>query len=273
MRHVASNDFIKRLPGAAFLLAALLLCGAGDVSADTLRVTWASNIESDLAGYRLRFGTQSGMTTTVLNLPATANQYVADIFEPGLTYYFSLQAFDLAGNVSPPSVEVSARVPVTPGLLPNIISIFNLQSRSFYAIRGVGNVLAVSGLNLQPEVSLDFGPDISVNDTTQDPNGGLIVRVDVSPSASLGPRLVTATNPDGGIGSNSNALEIVKSPDFNRDCAVDILDLNTLARAWNERAGEANFSPEADEDGDGFVGPNDLTIFVTFLGQPMQGCS
>jgi hypothetical protein len=213
------------------------------------------------------------VTTTVLNLPATANTYVADTFEPGLTYYFSLQAFDLSGNVSPPSIEVSARVPTTPGLLPNIVSIFNLQSRSFYAIRGVINILAVSGLNLQPSVSFDFGPDISVNNTAQDPNGGLIVHVDVSPTASLGPRLVTATNPDGGIGSNSSALEIVKSPDFNRDCAVDILDLNTLARAWNERAGEANFIPEADEDGDGFVGPDDLTIFVTFLGRPMQGCS
>jgi len=272
MRHVAAKGSLKRLPGAVSLLAALLLPGMGFASGDTLRVSWASNSESDLAGYRLQFGTQSGVYTTEETLPASANTYISDIFEPGLTYYFSLLAFDLSGNVSAPSIEVSARMPTTPGLLPNIISIFNLRSHSFYAIRGVSNILAVNGQNLQAAVSVDFGPDISVNNTTLDPNGVLIIHVDVSPSASLGPRLVTATNPDGGVGSNSNALEIVKSPDFNQDCAVDILDLNTLARAWNERAGEANFRPEADEDGDDFVGPGDLTIFVTFLGRPMEGC-
>ncbi len=272
MRHHAWKASLKRLLGAVSLFAALLLSGIGAASADTLRVSWASNIESDLAGYRLRFGTQSGVYTTEETLPATANNYISDIFEPGLIYYFSLLAFDLSGNVSAPSAEVSARMPSTPGLLPNIVSIFNLRSQSFYAVRGVPNTLAVSGLNLQAAVSIDFGPDISVNSTTQDPNGDLILLADVSATASLGPRLVTATNPDGGIGSTSDALQIVKSPDFNGDCAVDILDLNSLARAWNERAGEANFHPGADQDGDDFVGPDDLTIFVKFLGRPLEGC-
>ena len=127
MRNVCSKIHLKRLAGAAFLFAALVLFGAGTTSAAELRVSWASNIESDLGGYRLRYGTQPGVYTTIEPLAATATTYFADNFDPGQTYYFSLVAIDLSGNVSAPSAEVSARIPSSLRPVPTLDSIIELR--------------------------------------------------------------------------------------------------------------------------------------------------
>ena len=73
---------------------------------------WSANSDSDLAGYKVYVGTQSGLYTfpgspftigtitsyTIMNLP------------PGQTYFFALSAYDSAGNESPLSVEVSKSI-------------------------------------------------------------------------------------------------------------------------------------------------------------------
>lgn len=94
----------------------------------------------------------------------------------------------------------------------------------------------------------------------------------MSATAALGPRGATIVNPDEGTGSTSGILVVVRNPDGNRDCAVDSLDLNALARAWNEVRGEGRFATESDLDGDDYVGPDDLAILVKFLGRLLWGC-
>jgi hypothetical protein len=75
-------------------------------------LTWNSNSEPDLAGYKMYVGTQSGLYTfpgspftigsitsyTIINLPA------------GQTYFFALSAYNTAGNESPLSTEVSKSI-------------------------------------------------------------------------------------------------------------------------------------------------------------------
>ncbi len=75
-------------------------------------LTWSSNGEPDLAGYKVYVGTQSGLYTvsgspfpvgrvasyTVMNLPR------------GYTYFFAISAYDSVGNESPLSVEVSKSI-------------------------------------------------------------------------------------------------------------------------------------------------------------------
>ena len=53
---------------------------------------------------------------------------------------------------------------------------------------------------------------------------------------------------------------------------VDVADLNALARAWNEETGEARYAPAVDLDGDDYVGPEDLTIFVNYFGREFSSC-
>ena len=48
--------------------------------------------------------------------------------------------------------------------------------------------------------------------------------------------------------------------------------LNTLARAWNKANSEPGYDTMVDYDGDGYVGPDDLAIFVEQFGHQQPGC-
>jgi hypothetical protein len=65
---------------------------------------------TDLSGYVINYGTQSGSYTSSITVtnPGLAT-YVVDNLSPG-TYYFSVTATASDGTVSPPSPEVSATV-------------------------------------------------------------------------------------------------------------------------------------------------------------------
>ena len=79
--------------------------------AAVIQLTWSPNSESDLAGYKLYYGTASGsygapvvvgnVTSYALSLSPTV----------GTTYYFAVSAYDTSGNESVKSDEVSAFVP------------------------------------------------------------------------------------------------------------------------------------------------------------------
>lgn len=65
---------------------------------------------TDLSGYVINYGTQSGYYTSSITVtnPGIAT-YVVDNLSPG-TYYFSVTAMASDGTVSPPSPEISATV-------------------------------------------------------------------------------------------------------------------------------------------------------------------
>jgi hypothetical protein len=104
------------------------------------------------------------------------------------------------------------------------------------------------------------------------PDGDLVSSIFVSAYAAPGPRTLTVINPDLATTSASDALTFIKTPDTNLDCSVDIMDLNAIARSWNASSDEPAYSAASDLDGDSYVGPEDLTIFVTFLGHHLLGC-
>lgn len=69
-----------------------------------VRVSWNPNIESDLAGYRVYYGENQSDYSTVTT-PDTMK--LIDGIAYGKTYYFSVSAFDLSGNESQRSEEVT----------------------------------------------------------------------------------------------------------------------------------------------------------------------
>ena len=78
-----------------------------------VHLSWKSNEEKDLAGYRL-YRSDTPLTGYVQVRGTELNGIDDQDLENGRTYYFQVTAFDLAGNESKPSAKVMT-VPVTPG--------------------------------------------------------------------------------------------------------------------------------------------------------------
>lgn len=74
-------------------------------------LTWAPNMESDLAGYNLFRWTEGGqpqkLNTQLLQVPS----YRDEAIEPGKKYFYQVSAVDLRGNESPKSAVASEAAP------------------------------------------------------------------------------------------------------------------------------------------------------------------
>jgi hypothetical protein len=68
-------------------------------------VTWTANSEADLAGYKLYVGTTSGVYTRTIDA-GNATAYAITL-PKGVTYFFSVTAYDRSGNESARSGEFS----------------------------------------------------------------------------------------------------------------------------------------------------------------------
>jgi len=97
-------------PAAPHGLVAALLPGAapGTVVVD---LSWSSNLETDLAGYRVYRSEQEGtrgqpLTPDLLPTPAVRDTSV----EPGHRYWYTVTAVDRAGNESAPGTPVAVDV-------------------------------------------------------------------------------------------------------------------------------------------------------------------
>ncbi|PYT15718.1 MAG: hypothetical protein DMF51_06235, partial [Acidobacteria bacterium] len=83
-----------------------------------VQLTWDANTETDLAGYRIQYGTTSGNYTGTIDV-GNVTSYAVPGLVANTTYYFVVVAYDLAGNVSGRSNEVSA-MPTVLQALPTV---------------------------------------------------------------------------------------------------------------------------------------------------------
>jgi hypothetical protein len=96
------------------LCLALLLSGITSLTAQDLTLAWDANPESDIAGYRLHYGTTPGNYTQVKDVGNTTTASVGDLVA-GTTYYFVVSAYNTADLEGPASEEVSTTYrPVAP---------------------------------------------------------------------------------------------------------------------------------------------------------------
>ena len=261
--------FSKFLCRAGLIGSVLFFPVFSHLFAATLSLAWSSGPEADIAGYRLRYGTTPGAPSLEIDSGGLTQSTVSGL-ATGIPYYFSLVAYDRSGNESAPSPEIEAVLP-DHGSAPSIEAVVESTTDSMFVLRGTLPMLLLVGSNLQSGARVSFGNGISTLSASL-VGGDLNVRAMVPGLSAPGPRTTVVTNPDGGIGSAMGLVTIVRTPDSNADCRVDAFDLNELARAWNRSSGDVDYTNVTDFDGDGTVGPDDLTIFVKFFSRSLPGC-
>ncbi|MCE5274655.1 MAG: fibronectin type III domain-containing protein, partial [Deltaproteobacteria bacterium] len=79
-------------------------------SAAAVRISWLSNSESDLAGYRVYYGSTSRNYQWYIDAGRTTSTQINNLVN-GVTYYFALTAYDTSGNESAFSQEIPAAIP------------------------------------------------------------------------------------------------------------------------------------------------------------------
>ena len=78
-------------------------------SATSATLTWTANAESDLAGYKIYSGTQSGVYGTPISVGKVTSHILTNLIN-GTTYFFTVTAYDTAGNESTSAPELSKSI-------------------------------------------------------------------------------------------------------------------------------------------------------------------
>ena len=120
------------------VLVALLGLGSTLQAVAPVTASWNPNPESDIAGYKLSYGTQSGNYTTTVDV-GNVTTWTISTLSPGIRYYFVVRAYNTAGLLSPASAEVFFDTPGTVGG-PTLTSLSPTSG-------AVGNSVTLSGSN------------------------------------------------------------------------------------------------------------------------------
>jgi chitodextrinase len=120
VRHMIPWKFATRnIAGLAFFVIGLFASPA--FPASSIQLSWDASPEPDLMGYTVYMGTSQGSYNTTKNTGLNSS-YVFQNLPQGITYYFTVTAYDQTNNESLPSEEVSVKIPdimtpTTPGNL------------------------------------------------------------------------------------------------------------------------------------------------------------
>ncbi|NKE71371.1 fibronectin type III domain-containing protein [Candidatus Manganitrophus noduliformans] len=125
---------------------------AGDAT-----LTWSANAESDLAGYRVYFGTASRTYGPSINVGKTTSYTLTGLANQ--TYFFAVTAYDTAGNESSFSAEVTKTL-TTPDTLAPVISSINAGSVT-------GNSAVITwGTNEPTDTQIQYGTTTAYGSST-----------------------------------------------------------------------------------------------------------
>ena len=177
-----------------------VLALAGTASAQTTTLVWNANTESDLAGYRVHYGTVSGSPTTTVDVGNVTQRQFSGL-QVGVTYYFRVTAYNTANEESTPSAEVSH----TPAgaIVPTLTSVSPASGPT-----SGGTVITLTGTNFASGASVlvngAAATSVTFLSATQ-------VRA-TTPAGAAGARTVQITLPSGQSASLSSAFTYVPAP-------------------------------------------------------------
>ncbi len=93
-----------------FVILLLATIGYSATTGNTVSLQWDANSEPDVAGYKIYYGTNSGVYFVSVDVGNTTTTTVGNL-TPGVTYYFAATAYNVSRLESDRSNEVSYTVP------------------------------------------------------------------------------------------------------------------------------------------------------------------
>ena len=234
-RQITSLSLVARIT-ATLVFFLLELIASPVFSASSIKLAWIASPESDLMGYYVHMGTSQRSYHITKNAGLTPS-YVFQNLPGGLTYYFTVTAYDLSGNISVPAEEVALTLPThNTNPNPHKNQDLNGDGKADLVFRNTktGEVVVwlLSGTNGGASGILGQLPTEWALRGTGDVNGDgkadLIWRNDTSGAVAVwlmnGFTITSTSFP----GSAPTAWDIQASGDLNGDGKADLVWRNTL---------------------------------------------
>jgi len=188
-----------RMSSQAFaVVAAFFLAAAQPALAGTASLAWDPVADTDLAGYRVYYGTSPGSYTQSVDVGNVTSTTITGLTDC-TNYYFGVKAYDTAANESTTySNQVSGwSRPVVTSATPNA------------AEQGRALTLTIAGTNFPTGAAALFSnAGITVNSTTVNSCGQLTLNVTVGNSATPGTSNMDVTDLDGVFGTGTGLFSV-----------------------------------------------------------------
>lgn len=247
----------------ALISVFLIIFSFNLVFAGTAQLNWDVNTEPDLAGYKIYYGTSPrtgacppGGYPNTLDVGKTATpsapSHTFSALTDGLTYFFSVTAYDTSGNESCFSGEVSKAITAT---APTVITNLKFTPK----LEGVTNT---AGINFTIAI-FNVGTAILVTQFSASPDATGQLTLPVTPAINSGSYDLRISSPTYlkkkmlNVSFASNAvivLPILPAGDFNNDNVVNSLDWSLMSPQWFQP------DPIADINKDGIVNTIDFSL-------------
>jgi hypothetical protein len=130
---------------------------------------WNPSPDPNVVGYNLCWGVASGTCTNLFDVGNITNTVVSG-FSTNLTYYFTVVAYDQAGDQATPSNEVQFRADtnsISPGPMLNLQSMANSSTISFSFLGSPGHTYVIQAtqdfVQWTTLTTTNCSSDISIN--------------------------------------------------------------------------------------------------------------
>jgi hypothetical protein len=128
---------VPALKKVLFLLTFLLLMLQIPAKADSsVTLVWAPSSDPNASGYNVYFGTTSHNYTSMVTVGNTTSATIPGL-TPGTTYYFAITTYDMSGNESVFSSEVSYLVPTIIPTTTTMTSVADFGGQFGFVVNGV----------------------------------------------------------------------------------------------------------------------------------------
>src|SRR5687768_2832591 len=106
---------ISKMPSRAWVLIAgialALHCPTANAAGATVTLAWDPSAESSVSGYKVHYGLNSRTYPFVVDTGHATTQVISNL-QDGITYYFAVTAYNVAGQESDFSAEIPYTIPL-----------------------------------------------------------------------------------------------------------------------------------------------------------------
>lgn len=196
------RKFSARVVLLAAVAAVVLVTASTAGIAGEMSIAWDPVSDSDLAGYKVYYGTSPGSYTETKDVGNTTSTTLTGL-DPCTVYYVAVKAYDTEGLESEGySNEISGLPrPVVASVTPNA------------GDQGQALTLTIDGESFDDGASVEFsGSGITVQQVTTVSCTELSVDIQIAEGAAPGARDVTVINPDNSFGTKADAFNVEDAP-------------------------------------------------------------